>query len=302
MKQKYTLSIIISTVLLLTFVMIWNFNTLNLNNPILSNTISSTDNSDSLTGYALFKLFNTKKSNSATCSGPKILNHNVKDKITYYYNDRGQKVTQTLSDYCEPNQRDVVTEYYCDKNLRKQKSINCQKFVDFWHRDTQSSETRQYGLCQDGACKTLCIDSDGGSYENTYGETIGINNKGEAEKKTDTCIDQTRLTEYYCVNNDKYLHSTTKTCGIGKKCYLGECIRDTTNVNQASTEKCGYLAPDYITVDPNYRGSSECIYKVKSYAYRCSVYSNTGRFPFNMTGNSLCSCSTNCIVTVSAYR
>ncbi len=141
----------------------------------------------------------------------------VKGTINYGVLDADGDAIQntTLIDSCTATGK--VLEYYCNGNAKVEHEVDC-----------SSGQ-----ICSNGACVVsqvnngiTCQDSDDLNIY-TKGENIArVSNI--LETKSDYCIDQKTITEYYCSNGERRMQQ--KQCPIDYVCQNGLCSR--TNVLQ----------------------------------------------------------------------
>jgi len=119
----------------------------------------------------------------------------------------------SYSDQCLDSTR--LTEYYCEYNED--------------HGSICSSEvyTCESGyICENGACRIPCWDSDDGINYSEQGECYEVHN-GSFIEYSDQCLDSTRLTEYYCEYNGDYGYDICSSeiypCESGYICENGAC-------------------------------------------------------------------------------
>ncbi len=120
--------------------------------------------------------------------------------------------------------------------------------------------------CENGACKYICTDSDGGiNYfkRGTMMESVG----SSSNSATDNCISERILSEYYCPTpgvNDA--NSLTYTCQVA--CENGACINQTSSINNTFCTDSdggidyytkGYVSTNYNEQNPNYYAYDSCM-------------------------------------------
>lgn len=117
-------------------------------------------------------------------------------------------VSYYKTDFCNSNNN--LTEYYCFKNKVVTTSTNCS------------------GGCLNGACQQVvlntCNDTDGGLIWNLKGTVSGKKNN-VAYTKSDSCMGDKTLLEYYC-SGGAYVMNQTYNCAItnsSKFCSAGAC-------------------------------------------------------------------------------
>ncbi|MBU0532780.1 hypothetical protein KKB44_04795 [Candidatus Micrarchaeota archaeon] len=99
---------------------------------------------------------------------------------------------------------DTVTEYYCDGNIIKNKTINCDSGYE----------------CVDGECveEETCTDSDNGKDQFTKGTT-----SYENDEYVDNCYSSSAVLEYYCAS-DTEIDVEKINCDSGYECSNGKCV------------------------------------------------------------------------------
>ena len=142
-----------------------------------------------------------------TCQDSDGINYYTKGKAT------DSKYPGGLYDYCE---EDMLIEYKC----------KFFKAHDKWaagYYATTISHACPFG-CKDGACiystAVKCTDDDGGKNYYKKGKTSGVYGNA-AGTSWDYCTDN-KLTEFYCIDNNKY-GPTHIDCEFG--CKDGACIK-----------------------------------------------------------------------------
>ncbi|MDO8553933.1 MAG: hypothetical protein Q7S22_03950, partial [Candidatus Micrarchaeota archaeon] len=142
----------------------------------------------------------------------------IKGTISYGVLNANRNAIQntTFIDSCTPTGK--VLEYYCDGNSKIEHEVDC-----------VSGQT-----CSDGACVApqinprvnpggaTCQDSDDLSIY-IKGENIALNANNVLETKSDYCIDQKTITEYYCSNGERRVQQ--KQCTADYICTDGSCGR-----------------------------------------------------------------------------
>ena len=209
--------------------------------PTSSSTGSATaqDCTDSDNGFA-WDVFGTTKKGEVTNTDCCISGPNAKDCVT--------------------TQSDHIMEWTCDKTNGE--------IVSQTHDCSTEGKKCASGKCVSATETNIasCSDSDGGKDLIKQGAVSGRGENSEYSF-TDTCVDDDRLKENYCVNTQpsEYTYSCKGNFGTGSVCKEGACVSTT-----ASEFACG----DKVSF--TYNGESVLYGTVKSPAGKCFMERNLG--------------------------
>ena len=143
--------------------------------------------------------------NLTGCQGPDAPNVTSKDTVTF----NGKEYNDTCADYT------TVTDYFCKNNNISSQNNQC---------DPGSN-------CNGGKCvrpDLTCTEDDTGNDTSMRSTTLSMRGFTTVYRGTDECVDDGKITEYYCLENGSAT-SAEILCGNAKKCVSGRCIRSTCN-------------------------------------------------------------------------
>lgn len=143
-----------------------------------------------------------------------------------------------------------VKKYYCRNNGVQSANPDCPP--KYW--------------CQNATCVKFpgsCVDTDNGNTPELKGHITVVYNPYNSEQKSDYCVDDMNVIEWYCNGTEGV--SEQLYCGTGKKCADGRCIRS------KCTETDGGDFPDiygYAEVN-NQKSDDACIDDTRLKEYYC---------------------------------
>ncbi len=93
-------------------------------------------------------------------------------------------------------------------------------------------------VCDGGRCLVpSCADSDSMNY-NVKGTTRGLDIRGDrlSTRFTDTCVDGTKVKEYFCNSNNRDVLFNEITCPVGQTCNGGKCVSTSPGLTACRSE------------------------------------------------------------------